>query len=998
MKPYFLILLALFTLSVGYGADVTLGVNMRIKAVNGEFHPATDIVLVRGTFNSWNISDTLLDLDNDSIYTKTISLPAPTTQYFKFFYFDSAKVSHWENDPNRYINVFASGGTFIYYFNNDTTLIKSITIHFACDMKIERLRGDFQPNVEAVSVNGDFNGWVAMTNIMTPNESNTDLYETDVIISASVGTSINYKFWYQPDVWESGENRTYTINQTDFDNGYTTLQRPFNDLTIDNMLRYPCRITFTVQTTGAISALTGQPFTSVNTVYLAGNTSPLQWPGGGWPNADITKMIQLYDDGTHGDATIGDHIFSAEVIFPAYTQLVVDYRYSCNYGNDALNNGGNDNESAWSESHTLTMSSSMISATTLDDFGVLLPSTLIDIVVDSAARMYVTPLSDFASVGAIGGPFHPESKSYTVKNTGLNPLSWSVTTTQPWITVTPSAGSLEWGNSTSVTVSLTDAVNTLMDGVYTDTLYFKNITNGEGDSFQLVTLTVQKPGIPLLVYDNDNHQDTLHFGFYTNASTCIDPGLAEIELPPLPPGNTFDVRLINPTPSITCFGNGLHSDLRPAVPPVQIDTFRIAFSSPSYPITISWDQSLLVTLYSVNVSLMDTGWGSSINVDMRRTSTIQITDTSVHELLLVTGYPVISISGTVFGDINHDGIFNADDQPMSGWRLYLNGSRTDSTITDTGGSYCFRNLIVGTYTVSEEERPLLYHVQPTGNSLSVSTIDSPAVMGINFANAYQIKWNLKDRWNMVSLPLYTSADSVHHVFNTATSQAFSYQGSYSQATELQTGWGYWLKFSGTQEIAPIGLLLTEDTIDVTPGWNLIGSLSFPIAVSSITSEPGGIVTSQFYKFNDCYTTIDTISPGMGSWVKVDQSGRLILSSTTGFRSATSRITIIATDEMPPPSPEVQTINLKPEKFSLSQNFPNPFNPSTVINYQISADTWTILKVYNMLGAEVATLVNEMQEAGYKSVTFNAQSLPSGVYFYRLSAGTFAAEKKLMIIK
>ena len=85
-------------------------------------------------------------------------------------------------------------------------------------------------------------------------------------------------------------------------------------------------------------------------------------------------------------------------------------------------------------------------------------------------------------------------------------------------------------------------------------------------------------------------------------------------------------------------------------------------------------------------------------------------------------------------------------------------------------------------------------------------------------------------------------------------------------------------------------------------------------------------------------------------------------------------------------------------FNLAQNFPNPFNPTTVIGYQLPTNALVTLKVYDELGRIVKTLVNDRQTAGAHSVTFNASSLSSGVYFYRLMAGSFVQTRKLMLIK
>jgi len=88
----------------------------------------------------------------------------------------------------------------------------------------------------------------------------------------------------------------------------------------------------------------------------------------------------------------------------------------------------------------------------------------------------------------------------------------------------------------------------------------------------------------------------------------------------------------------------------------------------------------------------------------------------------------------------------------------------------------------------------------------------------------------------------------------------------------------------------------------------------------------------------------------------------------------------------------------PTRYQLEQNFPNPFNPTTTIRYSIVQTSNVSLQVFDMLGREVQTLVNATQAPGQYSVTLNAKNLGSGVYFYRLNAGTFSETKKLMLVK
>ena len=93
------------------------------------------------------------------------------------------------------------------------------------------------------------------------------------------------------------------------------------------------------------------------------------------------------------------------------------------------------------------------------------------------------------------------------------------------------------------------------------------------------------------------------------------------------------------------------------------------------------------------------------------------------------------------------------------------------------------------------------------------------------------------------------------------------------------------------------------------------------------------------------------------------------------------------------------VNLAPEKFELAQNFPNPFNPSTVIRWQSPVSGWQTLKVYDVLGNEIATLVDEYRPAGSYQIEFSAKGgLASGIYLYKLQTGSFVQTKKMSLLK
>jgi hypothetical protein len=88
----------------------------------------------------------------------------------------------------------------------------------------------------------------------------------------------------------------------------------------------------------------------------------------------------------------------------------------------------------------------------------------------------------------------------------------------------------------------------------------------------------------------------------------------------------------------------------------------------------------------------------------------------------------------------------------------------------------------------------------------------------------------------------------------------------------------------------------------------------------------------------------------------------------------------------------------PTNYGLDQNYPNPFNPNTVISYKLPVNSFVLLKIYDLLGREVATLVNEERTAGSYGVQWNAERFSSGVYFYKLEAGSFSQTRKLMLIR
>jgi hypothetical protein len=88
----------------------------------------------------------------------------------------------------------------------------------------------------------------------------------------------------------------------------------------------------------------------------------------------------------------------------------------------------------------------------------------------------------------------------------------------------------------------------------------------------------------------------------------------------------------------------------------------------------------------------------------------------------------------------------------------------------------------------------------------------------------------------------------------------------------------------------------------------------------------------------------------------------------------------------------------PQQYFLNQNYPNPFNPITTISYSLPKRSLVQIKIFDILGKEIATLVNEQKSTGTYSVQFNGSALASGIYFYKMQAGSFTETKKLILLK
>ncbi len=142
-------------------------------------------------------------------------------------------------------------------------------------------------------------------------------------------------------------------------------------------------------------------------------------------------------------------------------------------------------------------------------------------------------------------------------------------------------------------------------------------------------------------------------------------------------------------------------------------------------------------------------------------------------------------------------------------------------------------------------------------------------------------------WNLLSLPFAVADGRKSSVFPSAVSRAFVYSAGYKQSDTLVPGVGYWVKFPGSQSVQIDGTPFSAETLAVTRGWNMIGSTSNSMSVSSVTSLPPGIMESVFFGYSGAYYVTDSLRPSHGYWIKVSQDGELVANGSASAPKQTA---------------------------------------------------------------------------------------------------------------
>lgn len=172
------------------------------------------------------------------------------------------------------------------------------------------------------------------------------------------------------------------------------------------------------------------------------------------------------------------------------------------------------------------------------------------------------------------------------------------------------------------------------------------------------------------------------------------------------------------------------------------------------------------------------------------------------------------------------------------------------------------------------------------NGNSVNSDNTPDGDAWNFApnktitiqssSTTQVGVSVASGWNLVSVPVVATTMTPAGVFPTSNASMFSFANGYNTVTSLITGLGYWARFPSSQTVTVSGTVVTNKTIPVTAGWNIIGFFNTSVSTASITSNPAGIINSAYFGYENGYSQTTTLAPGKGYWVRVSQNGTLTI--------------------------------------------------------------------------------------------------------------------------
>ncbi|MHB1049731.1 MAG: SdrD B-like domain-containing protein, partial [Bacteroidota bacterium] len=378
-----------------------------------------------------------------------------------------------------------------------------------------------------------------------------------------------------------------------------------------------------------------------------------------------------------------------------------------------------------------------------------------------------------------------------------------------------------------------------------------------------------------------------------------------------------------------------------------------------------------------------------------------------------------SVCGTKFNDVNGDGVQDAGEPGLPNWLISLNVATIPAATTDKDGNYCFNDVEAGTYTVSETPQPGWQQTFPSSpGTHSVTVTAGDTIRGINFGNKIVsdeacISWDLLNSGAVTSVSGNVQGQS--EILGTGSSSPLMAVFGYNSGQQLWVGTTGWI----AGPLDPMRFI--EFNASAAPGYSYtVNNVSFNYGDFPLTTDFSIVNFKASYSTDQWVTstvlnstalvylntTMSLFTTSVNVPVPNGQTFSLRIypyallngiASTPTF-AIHNTVLICGTTVLSTSVDDGNTVTTMPDRFQLEQNFPNPFNPTTTIRYGIARSGSVRIGVYDVLGREIALLVNEEKDPGNYEILFDAENLTSGMYFVIIRSGEFIQSRKMILMK
>ncbi len=533
-------------------------------------------------------------------------------------------------------------------------------------------------------------------------------------------------------------------------------------------------------------------------------------------------------------------------------------------------------------------------------------------------------------------------------------------------------------------------------GVYSVTLV---VTNANGTDTKTRTnyitvlqscLTIWKNTIKIT--DAGNVKDSLKLGTSALGTINIDTCLGEKALPPVPPSGAFDVRFLLPTEASKI-------DIRKDSAGDKVWTMQFQPSPSGYPITFTWD----INSFPANefFYLRDLVGGSVVNVNMLNQNSYTLTNSGITSLR-----------------IEYYNKINKSISLKSGWNILsmplLKADMKVTSLFPTAASLAY-SYTTGYVSVDSMKNG-------KGYWLRFNSDTTYNILGINVTPK---NMNVVAGWNLIGP--FDENIAVSSVISSPsgiiTSSFYGFSNMYFITDTLKSGKGYWVKTSASGTLMKSTLdNITSVNSDSVSSWTKLTFTNSENSISELHLANANEITQNYdlppvppEGIFDVRFSSDksTETYGKTHTIKINSSVLPVKIKVSNLKNHRIRLKDVVTGELfnvvliegveVDLNQNLDNIvlideGIIPNDYSLSQNYPNPFNPSTTINYDVPQDASVRIVIYDLLGKEVQTLVNQFVKAGSYDVKFNAYNLSSGIYIYKMQSGSFSQIKRMVLLK